>query len=225
MEYHIIKHVPLLTKELREAFMGHSAATIHEVMGRRGAMNMIIKPLVQDMKVCGRAVTVQCHPGDNIMLIKAVSMGQPGDVLVCDMGKIDEGPFGEVLAEECVSRGIAGLVISSAVRDGAAIINLGFPVFSAGLCISGTSKSTLGTINNTISCGGVIVSPGDIILGDNDGVVVIPLPEAQNVLEKAEKRVNNEAFTIQRLRNGESLFNIYEYQKVFDSLGCMEEPD
>jgi 4-hydroxy-4-methyl-2-oxoglutarate aldolase len=222
---HIKKHIPTLSEALRNAYLNQSSATVHEAMGRRGAMDMSIKPLVRGMKVCGRAITVQCHPGDNIMLIKAVSMGGQGDVIVCNMERQNEGPFGEVLAAECVTRGIVGLVTTSAVRDGDAIVKLNFPVFSAGLCIAGTAKATLGTINHTISCGGVLISPGDIILGDSDGVVIVPLAEAEDILEKAEAREKNEAAIMQRLYNGESLFTIYGYQKVFDALGCVEETD
>jgi 4-hydroxy-4-methyl-2-oxoglutarate aldolase len=223
---HVLKRTPKAGQELLKGFFAQSSATVHEAMARRGAMDMNIKPLSPKMKACGRALTVRCHPGDNLMLIKAVSMAQAGDILVCDMGKmVNEGPFGEVLAVECMSRGLAGLVTTSAVRDGDAIIRLGFPVFSAGLCISGTVKATLGTINHPISCGNILVKPGDIVLGDSDGVVVIPLEEAPEILAKSEKRVQDEAVTMQRLRKGESLFDIYGYQRIFDTLGCIEESE
>lgn len=222
----IIKKIPELDPTIIKAFREHSSATVHEAMGKRGAMNTSIKPISRGMKMCGRAVTVRCHAGDNIMLIKAISMAKSNDVIVCDMGRlVNEGPFGEVLAVECISKGVAGLVVTSSVRDSADIIKRGFPVFSAGLSICGTSKATLGTINHPISCGDVIVNPGDLILGDDDGVVVIPLAEAEEVLRESEKRVNKEKIVMQRLSDGESLFDIYGYQKIFDTLGCTEEED
>lgn len=221
---HIKKNIPPTDFELIERFSSHSAATVHEAMGRRGALDCRIKPIEKGMKICGRAFTVQCQADDNIMLIKAASMAGKGDVIICSMGNLSkEGPFGEVLAVNCQARGIEGLVFDSAIRDSADIAKMKYPVFSTGICIYGTVKGSLGTINYPISCGGQVINPGDIILGDDDGVVVIPLEEARNVLEKADARVEKEAKVMERLRAGENLFDIYGYQKVFDALGCVEE--
>lgn len=221
---HIRRDVPRCDPTLLRAYEGQAAATVHEAMGRRGALDPAIKPLAADMTVCGRALTVRCHTGDNLMLVKAVSMAGPGDVIVADMGSaVASGPFGEVLAVECMARGAAGLVVSCTVRDSREIIRMGFPVFSAGLCVRGTAKATLGTINHPICIGGEIVRPGDLIVGDADGVVVVPLEEAPDILRLAEERTAKEAAVMDRLRAGESLFDIYGYQRVFDSLHCVEE--
>ncbi|MBC3937773.1 MULTISPECIES: 4-carboxy-4-hydroxy-2-oxoadipate aldolase/oxaloacetate decarboxylase [Anaerotruncus] len=221
---HIRRDVPRCDPALLRAYEGQAAATVHEAMGRRGALDPAIKPLAADMTVCGRALTVRCHTGDNLMLVKAVSMAGPGDVIVADMGSaVASGPFGEVLAVECMARGVAGLVVSCTVRDSREIIRMGFPVFSAGLCVRGTAKATLGTINHPICIGGEIVRPGDLIVGDADGVVVVPLEEAPDILRLAEERTAKEAVVMDRLRAGESLFDIYGYQRVFDSLHCVEE--
>lgn len=220
----IKRNVPSCDSMLLEEFKLQSAATVHEAMGRRGALDPVIKPIVRSMRMCGQALTVRCHTGDNLMLIKAVSMARPGDVIVADMGAAeDSGPFGEVLAVECVTRGIAGLVLSCAVRDSREIEKLGFPVFSNGLCVKGTAKATLGVINHPINCGGQIVTPGDIVLGDADGVVVVPLEEAENILKAAKERVEKEERVMKRIRAGESLFDIYGYQNVLNKLNCMEE--
>lgn len=221
---HIRRDVPRCDPALLRAYEGQAAATVHEAMGRRGALDPAIKPLAADMTVCGRALTVRCHTGDNLMLVKAVSMAGPGDVIVADMGSaVASGPFGEVLAVECMARGAAGLVVSCTVRDSREIIRMGFPVFSAGLCVRGTAKATLGTINHPICIGGEIVRPGDLIVGDADGVVVVPLEEAPDILRLAEERTAKEAAVMDRLRAGESLFDIYGYQRVFYSLHCVEE--
>ena len=221
---HIRRDVPRCDPALLRAYEGQAAATVHEAMGRRGALDPAIKPLAADMTVCGRALTVRCHTGDNLMLVKAVSMAGPGDVIVADMGSaVASGPFGEVLAVECMARGAAGLVVSCTVRDSREIIRMGFPVFSAGLCVRGTAKATLGTINHPICIGGEIVRPGDLIVGDADGVVVVPLEEAPDILRLAEERTAKEAAVMDRLRAGESLLDIYGYQRVFDSLHCVEE--
>lgn len=224
MEADVKKSRFLLREELLEQMKDLDVATVHEAMGKRGAMVHTIKPLDSKMKCCGRALTVKCHPGDNLMLIKAVSMARPGDVIVADMGHIvDNGPFGEVLAVDCVAHGCRGLVVTCSVRDSEAIVNMDFPVFSAGVSVFGTSKATKGTINHPVIVGGVLVNPGDIVLGDRDGVVVIPFAEAETVLQTAAKRRVSEAAAMERLRKGESLFEIYGYQKTFDALGITEE--
>jgi len=221
---HIKKRVNILDNELVNAFKCQDSATVHEAMGQRGAMNPFIKPIEKKMRVCGPALTVTCHSADNIMLIKAINMAKRGDVIVANMGQIqNSGPFGEVLANECMAKGVAGLILTSSVRDSRQIIDLGFSVFCTNLCVCGTAKSTLGTINHVISCGDVIVHPGDLIIGDNDGVVVVPVEECSEVLEKAKARIQKEKTVMERLRKGESLFDIYGYQSVLDGLGCVEE--
>ena len=220
----IIKTIPRCNDEILAQYQGQASATIHEAMGRRNAFAPSIKPLDRSMRLAGRALTVQCHTGDNLMLIKAINMAQEGDVIVADMGNaIANGPFGEVLAVECLTKKLAGLVLNCAVRDSQEIIKLGLPVFSAQISICGTAKATLGTINHPISCGGVIVNPGDIVVADADGVVTVPLNEAQQVLKAANDRTAKEADVMKRLRAGESLFDIYRYQTVLDSLTCTEE--
>lgn len=221
---HIKKAVPPADAGLLRGFAGQAVATIHEAMGQKGALDPAIKPLASTMKLCGRALTVQCHTGDNLMLIKAVSMAQKGDVIVADMGSAaPSGPFGEVLAVECMSKGVAGLIVSCAVRDSKEIVRMGFPVFSNGICVRGTAKATLGTINHPVCCGGVAIKPGDILVGDADGVVAVPLEDAPQTLKLAQERVQKEALVMERLKAGESLFDIYGYQAVFDSLRCVEE--
>jgi 4-hydroxy-4-methyl-2-oxoglutarate aldolase len=220
---HILKDVPTVDGELIRKLSSQAVATVHESMDKRGAMNASIKPIAKGMKVCGRAIPIKCHAGDNLMLIKAINMAKEGDVIVADVGRtIHAGPFGEVLAVECVTKKLGGLIVSGSVRDSEAIINLGFPVFATSLSVCGTAKATLGTINHPISCGDVIVYPGDIILGDDDGVVVIPLEEAEEILSRSEERVSKEEIVMQRIRSGESLFDIYNYQKILDQLGCIE---
>jgi|SRR5699024_1852491 len=210
--------------KLVEEFKKQSTATIHEVMGKKGDMLSVIKPVGTGMKLCGQALTVKGGPSDNLMIIKAVSMIEEGHVLVVNNGESNNsGPFGEVLAVNCMARGAAGVVINTPIRDSEAISELGLPVFSNGTSISGTTKAVLGTINHSISCGNVVVNPGDIILGDEDGVVVVPLDIAEEVLEKAIERDRYEKEVMNRIMNGESLFEIYGYQKILDRLNALEE--
>lgn len=221
---HIKRNIPAKRKDLVEAFREQSTATVHEAMGKRGAMKSSIKPIASGMKICGQAITVKCSAGDNLMLIKAISMAEEGQAVVADMGDIsDSGPFGEVLAVECVTKGIAGLITNGSIRDSKEVKALNFPVFCTSLSIIGTTKASLGLINHPVSCGNVVVNPGDIVLGDDDGVVVIPLEEAEEVLNQSRMRIEKEKKVMEQLKDGKTLFDIYGYQKVLDELGCIEE--
>ena len=131
--------------------------------------------------------------------------------------------FRSLAATECQVKGLGGFVTTGSVRDSAEIISMGFPVFSGGVSIVGTVKESLGRINHPVSAGGVIVNPGDIILGDDDGVVVVPLAQAGEILEKSDARVAKEAGILEKLRAGGSIFDIYGYQAVLDRQGCVEE--
>ena len=221
---HVIKHIPRPDAALVEKLSRHGAATVHEAMGRVGAMERSIKPLARDMKICGPAFTVRAQAGDNVMILKAMREARPGDVIVVDCGRCPEsGPFGELAAAECQTKGLGGFVTTGSVRDTAEIIAMGFPVFSSGVSIVGTVKESLGLINHPISAGGVIVHPGDIILGDDDGIVVIPREDAADALEKSDARVAKENKTLEKIRAGESIFDIYGYAAVLKRQGCVEE--
>ena len=221
---HIMKNISRPDKELVEKLSHHGSATVHEAMGRFGAMNRTIKPLARNMKICGPAFTVQAQAGDTVMILKAIHDAKPGDVVVVDCGRCPEsGPFGELMATECQTKGLAGFVTTGSVRDSAEIIRMGFPVFSSGISIVGTVKESLGLINYPISAGDVIVNPGDIILGDDDGIVVIPLAHADEILKKSDARVEKESKTLEQIKAGGSIFDIYGYEEVLRRQGCVEE--
>lgn len=201
---HVIKTIERPDKILVDSFATIAPATAHEVMGRTGAMDFQIKPIYSGMRVCGPAVTVQCHPGDNSMLHVALALAQPGDVLVATMGRVDTGAWGEVLSTSALARGVGGLVIDGMVRDGLGIKGIGFPVFARGLCMKGTVKESIGLVNHPICCGSVTVSPGDIVLGDDDGVVVVPKAEATEALIlRCEARETQERDIMDRLRGSD----------------------
>lgn len=221
---HVIKTIPRPDAEVVKALSRHGSATVHEAMGRIGAMSRDIKPITRGMKVCGPAFTVRAQAGDNVMILKAIKEAKPGDVIVVDCGRCGEsGPFGELTAAECHTKGLGGFVTTGSVRDSAEITAMGFPVFSSGLSIVGTVKESLGLINHPISAGGVIVNPGDVILGDDDGIVVIPREKAAEALESSDARVAKEAATLEKIRAGGSIFDIYGYKAVLERQGCVEE--
>jgi 4-hydroxy-4-methyl-2-oxoglutarate aldolase len=189
-----------------------SAATVHEAAGRRGALPSRIKPVRQSMQVHGPAFTVQLPPGDNLGLHRALGRAAPGDVLVAHAGgQVEYGYWGEILNEAALARGLAGLVIDGGVRDVAQLRASGFPVFSAGVCIRGTIKDPTAAIelDRTIRIGDVPIRPRDLVVGDADGVVVIPAADAAAVLRASAERDRHEQSVIERIRAGESTLDIY----------------
>ncbi|MFV0335190.1 MAG: 4-carboxy-4-hydroxy-2-oxoadipate aldolase/oxaloacetate decarboxylase [Tropicimonas sp.] len=196
-------------------------ATIHEAQDRIGALDPSIKPIKHGLTVCGPAFTVQCTPGDNIMLIAAIGTAKPGDVLVVSAGGLRvQGGFGEVLATACASRGIAGLIIDAGVRDGAAIRKMGFPVFSTGLAMHGTVKETVGFINHPIVVGGIAINPGDIVSGDDDGVVHLKRADITRVCTAGRAREEKEDGIMQSLRDGGDILEISGMRQRLIDKGC-----
>jgi len=179
------------------------AATVYEAQGAKGAFDSAIKPIAATMRVSGPALTVDIRPGDNLMLHYAMLKAKPGDVLVVDAkGFLEAGPWGDVFTEQALHMGLGGLVINGAVRDADAIIAAGFPVFCRGLSIKGTGKNQPGHLNVPITMAGVVVHPGDIIVGDQDGLVVVAHQEAEMVLQKSLAREAKEIWFREQIRNG-----------------------
>jgi 4-hydroxy-4-methyl-2-oxoglutarate aldolase len=165
------------------------SATVHEALGQTGALASAIKPLDASLRVAGPALTVRADPGDNLIVHYALTRAQPGDVIVIDAGGFLEcGMWGDILTLAALKTGVAGLVVDGAIRDADSIVALRFPAFARGLSIRGSHKSRTGQVNTAISCGGVIVEPGDVVLGDRDGVVTIPNARICAVIATAEKR-------------------------------------
>lgn len=220
----VILDISRVSAELVTRYQGLSSATVHEASGARGALSSRIKPIAPEMKVCGTAVTVKVRPGDNLILHKAIYVAKAGDVIVADAdGFTEAGPWGEIMAVAALARGIAGLVISGSVRDAEAMQALGFPVFSCGLCIKGTEKTSLGLINHPLNLDNVTINPGDLILGDRDGVVVVKREESEEVFMKSMAREEKEKGIKERLRNGEATLDIYGFGEILKARGLTEE--
>lgn len=185
------------------------AATIYEAHGQKGAIDPAIKPLDSSTVLAGRVVTVRLEPADNWFIHVGLLHAGPGDVLVVDIGGYtNAGPWGDVLTLAAQERGLAGLVIDGAVRDSRDIVGSGFPVFTRGTCIRRTTKRQLGEVNVPVMIGGVEVKPGDIIIGDADGLVRVPGAEGQSALEAAEAREAKEANMRDELRQGASTLDL-----------------
>jgi len=221
---HVITQFKRPSKDLIDKFRDISTATVHEANEKKGAVDCAIKPIKSGIRLCGPAFTVQCAPGDNLMLHKALEKAQPGDILVASVGgHYEAGYWGALMATSAVAKNLGGLAIDGCIRDSAEIIRIGFPVFCRGFCIKGTSKTVLGLINHPILFGGVLVHPGDLVLGDDDGMVVVEQGACEEVLKRSLNRIEAERIKAEKLRGGISSVELNQLQKVFDFLGLEEE--
>lgn len=216
----VIRDIPRADPGLVEGLAAAGAATVHEASGRRGFVGPHIRPIQQGVRVAGSAVTVLSHPGDNMMVHAAVEVCRPGDVLVvANTAPSTHGMFGELIATSLRQRGVAGLVIDAGVRDTAELREMGFPVWSQHVSCQGTVKSTPGSVNVPVVIGGVAVRPGDVMVCDDDGVVVVARDEAGWVLERSQERMDKEGDTRARLERGELGLDMYGLRQRLLDLG------
>jgi 4-hydroxy-4-methyl-2-oxoglutarate aldolase len=192
----------------------YATATLYEAGGRIGALPSAIKPVHPSFRTCGPAVTVHGQAGDNFWLHHAIYAAQPGDVLVVHVsGGYEFGYWGEIMSTAAQVRGLGGVVIDGCVRDGASLGEIGFPVFARGLCIRGTDKDrhAIGWVNAPVQIDDVSVEPGDLIVGNRDGVVAIPRESAAAIVEAAQLREIKEAHAIEQLKVGATTLEIYHW--------------
>jgi 4-hydroxy-4-methyl-2-oxoglutarate aldolase len=206
----VVKSITRADKAAVAALSCFGVATIHEAMGRVGLMAPYMRPIYGGARVCGTAITIFAHPGDNWMLLVAAELLQPGDIPVLGTSSENtDGMFGELLATSFLARGGVGLVIDAGCRDVRELREMGFPVWSKAVHAKGTVKATVGSVNTPIVCATALVHPGDVIAADDDGVVVVQKARVAAVAAAAEAREAKEAATRKRLAAGELGLDVY----------------
>ena len=207
---------PAVTKLLCDL----GVATVHEAQGRLGLMKPYMRPIYASARIGAPAITVSCQPGDNLMIHAAVELCQPGDVLVVTTtADSTDGMFGELLASSLRVRGVAGLIIDAGVRDVADLTTMEFPVWSRAISAQGTVKATAGSVNIPVVCAGQLVNPGDVIVADVDGVVVVPRLQAAEVAQLSDQRRIKEEKNRERLKAGDLGLDMYNLRSRLVDLG------
>jgi len=216
----VIKNIPRADKKDIAEFEEYGATTIYEGQGRYGNLDHNIKPVIGGHRIAGSAVTCLVHPGDNWMIFVAMEMIKPGDILVvASTAPCTDGYFGELFANNGTALGLKGVVLDVCARDAADLKRIGIPVWSRGINSKGTVKETLGSVNVPVIVGGQLITPGDTIIADDDGVTVVPLERTEHALEGSRKRSKEEDEKRIKFKQGILGLDVYDMRPILEEYG------
>lgn len=222
MEHKVVRKISRPNPDLIKTLGEQGVATVHEAQGRIGLLAPYMRPIYNSAKAAGPAVTVSCQAGDNLMIHAAVEVCQPGDVLVVTTkSPSTDGMFGELIATSLMARGVKGLIIDAGVRDVADLTAMEFPVWSKAIHAHGTVKATAGSVNVPVVCAGEVIYPGDVIIGDVDGVVVVRRQDAEKVVKLGQSRLEKEAASRAKLKAGELSMDFNKLRDKCKELGVV----
>ena len=216
----IVRHIKRADADVIRTLGQLGVATVHEAQGRSGLLRPYMRPIYPTAKMAGSALTISCQAGDNLMIHAAIELCRPGDVLVVTTtSESTDGMFGELLAVSARAHGVVGLLIDAGVRDVADLTTIEFPVWSKAISAQGTVKATAGSVNVPVVCAGATIQPGDVIVADIDGVVVVPRDAAAQVAQLGNERLAKEEKARERLRKGELGLDFYGLRAKLTELG------
>ncbi len=220
MSHKVVRNIKRPDPEVVRMLGELGVATVHEAQGRTGLMKPYMRPIYPSARAAGTAVTISSQPGDNLMIHAAMDVCKRGDILVVTTtSESTDGMFGELLGVSCEAHGVVGLITDAGVRDTAELTAMDFPVWARAISAQGTVKSTAGSVNVPVVCAGMMVNPGDVVVADADGVVVVPREQAAAVAQAGRDRIDKEAKTRERLRNGELGLDFYGLREKLKQLG------
>jgi len=220
MSHKVVRNIKRPDPEVVRTLGELGVATVHEAQGRTGLMKPYMRPIYPSARAAGTAITISSQPVDNLMIHAAMDVCKRGDILVVTTtSESTDGMFGELLGVSCEAHGVVGLITDAGVRDTAELTAMDFPVWAKAISAQGTVKSTAGSVNVPVVCAGMTVNPGDVVVADADGVVVVPREQAAAVAQAGRDRIDKEAKTRERLRNGELGLDFYGLREKLKQLG------